>query len=123
MEQLIQIIENLKSHYKKNWEFEKINEKLIRMKFKKDNRCKIILAPRINIIQYRFGEETRHSYEYLSEDINNKIAREVLNGLRCFYPNPIKENSNYFDAWIDDWMHDYKKRNKRARELYGFEKR
>jgi len=113
------IIKELKNHFSKNWEIEKIKENILKLTFKRDDGIHVIFAPELKILRYNLKGD-KHSYQYIS---NDKEAQEFIELLKCFYPAPVKGKSNEFDIWADKWIHDFYKRNKKARELYGFEKR
>lgn len=114
------VVSNLKEHFRRNWKFESKQSgdtDYIIANFKKDDNVRSIIVPEIKAIKYEIIDDN-HVYEYISSN----TAQEFLNGMRCFYPNPILETSAEFDKWLKKWMHDWWKRNKKVRELYGYEK-
>lgn len=109
---------NLKEHFSRKIEFSILKTRPeIKFKFKKD---------RLNIKGRIYLEDKKVEYESYGTEYkytfnSDKYPQEFLTSFIVFYPNPLSGDNKKFDEWVSKWMHDKRKRNKPARELYNYE--
>lgn len=111
-----EIVEVLEDHFSRNWEFSYLKTRPeIKYKFK-DNKRNI--KGRLYLEQRRFEYEVDSKecgYEYTEYGY---IEEEFLTSFIVFYPYHRGYGED-FDEWIEQWMHDKKRRNVKYRKLIG----
>ena len=113
------IVHGLEEHFRHNWLFEAMKRKnQIKFEFKQ-NKSQVhgrIYLDENRVLYNLYDEE--FSYEYLEEA---PIEEDFLCAFFVHYPHN-RGHYHHFDDWIQEWLKDRRKRNKRAHQLYGYEK-
>ena len=113
------MIERLEDYFSRNWEFHRLKTKEhIQFSFKD---LKTRIKGRIKLDKHEILYEVydqNYRYVYLEE---NPVSEAFLNAFMVFYPSNARR-SEELRIWLKKWFKDRRKRNKPARELYGYSK-